>query len=315
MGKANSPKAGVQLPHLESFSRAAELASFTKAAEVLCMTQGAVSQHIQALERELNVPLFRRHAGRVQLTDAGRRLYDYAQRILALHAEARRDLGQSSGEVRGELRIAASTIPAQHFLASLLAEFRKLHPEVHVVANVADSEVVSAMVESGTVSIGLVGVRGSAPWAEYQLFATDRLALVVPSNHRWQKLDSVTIDQIRSEPLVIRETGSGTRACFERAIASRKLTLADFTISMELGNNEAIKDAVFRGLGASVLSVFSVEAELAAGRLHELTLPELDLTRELYALTDQRRAMAAPARAFKQFLASRTPSPGPHESS
>jgi DNA-binding transcriptional LysR family regulator len=288
---------------LETFSRAADLASFTRAAEVLCMTQAAVSQHIQTLERELDVSLFRRHAGRVDLTDAGRRLYDYAQRILALHAEARRELGQiSSGEVHGELRIAASTIPAQHFLTSLLAEFRKPYPLVHVVADVADSEAVSSMVESGRVTIGLVGRRLSVPWADYQLFATDRLALVVPAGHRWQGQEAVTVDQLRVEPLVIREPGSGTRACLERAIATRKLTLADFNVSVELGSNEAIKDAVFRGLGVTVLSIRAVEAELSDARLYEVPIPELDLTRELYVVTDHRRVLPPPARAFKHFL-------------
>lgn len=276
------------------------------------MTQAAVSQHIRALERELDVSLFQRHAGRVDLTDAGRRLYDYAQRILELHADARRELGHVSSELRGELRIAASTIPAQHFLASLLAEFRKPYPQIHVVANVADSEAVSSMVESGKVTIGLVGRRTSVSWADYQQFATDRLALVVPSGHRWERQEFVTVDQLRLEPLVIREPGSGTRACLERAIETQKFTLADFNISVELGNNEAIKDAVFRGLGVTVLSTRAVEMELSNGSLHGVPVPDLDLTRELYVVTDHRRALPAPARAFRHFLLTQTPKGSSH---
>jgi DNA-binding transcriptional LysR family regulator len=298
---------GVLLPHLDTFSRAAEFASFTRAAEALCLTQAAVSQHIRALEHELDVSLFRRHAGRVELTDAGRSLYDYAQQILALHAEARRKLGQLSEEVHGDLRIAASTIPAQHFLTSLLAEFRKLYPQVHVVADVGDSEAVAAMVESSKATLGLVGRKVAVAWAEYRLFATDRLTLVVPSRHRWASQAAVTVEELRAEPLVIREPGSGTRACLERAIAMRRLTLADFNISVELGSNEAIKDAVFRGLGVTVLSIRAVEGELAAGQFHEVTIEGLDLTRELYVVTDHRRALPAPARAFRHFLLTHTP--------
>jgi DNA-binding transcriptional LysR family regulator len=266
------------------------------------MTQGAVSQHIRALERELDVSLFRRHAGRVDLTEAGRRLYDYAQRILSLHAEARRDLGQLSSEVQGELHIAASTIPAQHYLASLLAEFRKPFPQVHVVAEVADSAQVTSMVEAGRAMMGLVGYRISAPWAEYRVFATDRLALVGPVGHRWASQEAVSIDELRSEPLVLRESGSGTRACFDRAIVSQKLTLADFNISMELGNNDSIKDAVLRGLGVTLLSIRTVQGEVSSGRLREFPIPTLDLARELYIITDTRRAIPAPARAFKHFI-------------
>src|SRR6266478_6144517 len=83
----------IEIPHLETFCKAAELLNFTAAAEVLCLTQAAVSQRIKALEEDLGTPLFDRHAGRVTLTTSGRRLYDYAQRILALHREARQELG------------------------------------------------------------------------------------------------------------------------------------------------------------------------------------------------------------------------------
>jgi DNA-binding transcriptional LysR family regulator len=291
-----------QLPHLETFCRAAELASFTRAAETMGLTQAAVSQHIHGLERALKVALFRRQAGRIELTEAGRRLYDYGLRILALHAEARRELGQLSEAIHGELRIAVSTVPAQHFLPQLLAEFRNAHPQVHVVADIADSEAVASMVETGKVGPGLVGQRVPGAWAEYQRFATDRLALVVPSGHHWQGRSAVTVAELRSEPLVIREPGSGTRACLERAIATRKLTLDDFHVSMELGSNEAVKDAVFRGIGVTVLSIRAVEPELAAGRLHEVPIDGLDLTRELYIVTDRRRVLPPPARAFIHFL-------------
>src|SRR5438132_12647873 len=102
-----------ELPSLATFCKAAELLNFTAAADALCLTQAAVSQRIRALEQEAGVPLFDRHAGRVHLTDAGRRLYDYAQRILALHEEARQALGQPPPPLAGELHLAASTVPAE----------------------------------------------------------------------------------------------------------------------------------------------------------------------------------------------------------
>ena len=81
-----------QLPHLETFSKAAELSSFTGAAKALGLTQAAVSQRVQALEKSLGKRLFQRRGGRVLLTEAGKTLYDYAQRILDLHREARREV-------------------------------------------------------------------------------------------------------------------------------------------------------------------------------------------------------------------------------
>jgi DNA-binding transcriptional LysR family regulator len=296
----------VQLPHLQTFSRAAELASFTRAAESLCVTQAAVSQHIRGLERELGVALFHRHGGRVVLTDAGRRLYDYAQRILALHAEARREIGRGTAEVTGELRLGASTVPAEHFLPKLLAEFRALHPRIHIHADVADSEAVLAMVPQGKAALALVGTRLPASWAEYRAFASDRLTLIFPADHRWSGRAEVTLDELRQEPLVMREKGSGTRACFERALATQGMSLADLRVSLELGSNEAIKDAVLRSLGVAVLSVQVVNADLASGKLREALIERLDLTRELYVVFDSRGILPPPARAFLAFLATQS---------
>src|SRR5436190_7647427 len=98
-----------ELPHLDTFAEAAERASFTAAARALSLTQAAVSQRVQALERAVGVPLFRRAGGRVELTDAGRRLPDYTRRILDLHAEALREVAGRDTPVEGELALAASS--------------------------------------------------------------------------------------------------------------------------------------------------------------------------------------------------------------
>src|SRR4051812_17256237 len=102
---------GMQLPHLETFAEAAERASFTAAAKALELTQAAVSQRIQALEQFLGVPLFERQGGRVLLTEAGHRLHDYAQRILALHRQAIAEVTGRPAALTGELFLAASSVP------------------------------------------------------------------------------------------------------------------------------------------------------------------------------------------------------------
>ncbi len=121
------PKTG-PIPHLETFCKAAELASFTQAADALGLTQAAVSQHVRFLEKELGVPLFHRRAGRVELADAGRLLYDHARRILDLHDEARAALGLATPGPSGEVRLAASTIPAECLLPELLGASGPLTP-------------------------------------------------------------------------------------------------------------------------------------------------------------------------------------------
>jgi DNA-binding transcriptional LysR family regulator len=159
------------------------------------------------------------------------------------------------------------------------------------VADVGDSETVVAAVEHGKATLGIASRRVAAPWAEYQLFATDRLVLVVPPEHAWKKLRRVTVEQLRTEPIILREPGSGTRACLERALATRNLTLADLKVCLEVGSNDAVKDAVSRRLGVAVLSIRAVQPEISVGRLHEVPIEGVDLTRELYIVTDHVAAL------------------------
>jgi DNA-binding transcriptional LysR family regulator len=287
-----------ELPHLETFCKAAELLNFTAAADALCLTQAAVSQRIKALEQQVGTALFERHAGRISLTEPGKRLYDYAQQILALHEKALAELGRPAPDVAGDLALAASTVPAEHLLPAILQEFQKRYPKVHVVATVADSSAVLSAVEEGRVSLGLVGRPGPAAWAESKPFARDRLVLVVPPDHRWLGQKRVTLAELKTEPLVLREPGSGSRACLEEAAQKQGLALADFHVSLELGSNEAIKEAVLRGAGVALLSAFAVNHDLENGRLSSVAVADLEMARDFYVVTARRRALSPAARAF-----------------
>jgi DNA-binding transcriptional LysR family regulator len=294
--------AAEQLPHLETFIRAAEQSSFTAAAKVLGLTQAAVSQRIHVLEQELGVPLFIRQGGRVLLTDAGRRLHEYAQRILELHRQAREQVGGQAVPLSGELSLAASSIPGEHLLPALLAAFGKQHPHIQVKAAVTDSQVVLEQVEQGLVHLGLVGRKGDSPHLEYRCFACDTLVLVVPAGHAWSQRESVSLEDLGCQPLVLREAGSGSRWCLEQALSRAGKSLRDLRIAVELGSNEGIKEAVLRGMGAAVLSDQAVQKEVQAGQLHALQVTGLPLQRKMFAVWDRRRALPIPARLFLDLL-------------
>jgi DNA-binding transcriptional LysR family regulator len=292
-----------QLPHLGTFSKAAELSSFTAAAKVLGLTQAAVSQRIQALERVLDVPLFHRQGGRVLLTEAGQRLYEYSERILALHREACQEIaGQQRPPISGNLSLGASTIPGEHLLPALLSIFHERFSRIRVKAEISDSMNVIAQVERGQVSLGLVGRKTDSPHLEFHHFATDRMVLVVPLSHPWSRRRRVSFKQLCNQPLVLREAGSGLRHCFEKELARLGKSLGDLHIALELGSNEAIKEAVLRGLGLAVLSSYAVEKELRAGQLIALKVTDLHCDRELFVVWDRRRVLPAPARTFRFFL-------------
>jgi DNA-binding transcriptional LysR family regulator len=296
-----------QLPHLETFAKAAELSSFTAAARALGLTQAAVSQRVQALEQALGVPLFRRQGGRVLLTEAGRRLYPYTQRIVALHQEARQAVTGRPAPLVGELVLAASSVPGEHLLPDLLSRFRAGHPHVQVRATVADSQQVLHQVEHGQAHLGLVGGKSDSPHLEFRCFACDRLVLVVPAAHAWGRRKRVPLEQLAEQPLILREAGSGSRWCLERALGKAGQSLRDLNVALELGSNEAIKEAVQRGLGLAVLSTHAVQDELRTGKLHALQVTGLPLVRDMFVVWDRRRVLPIPARLFLDLL---EPCPG-----
>jgi DNA-binding transcriptional LysR family regulator len=302
MADRSVPSAPRELPHLATFARAAERGSFTDAAADLGVTQAAVSQRIAALEKELQLALFNRRAGRIALTEAGKRLYDLACRILALHEEARECLGGIPQCVSGDLPIAASSVPAECYLPALLASFRAKFPEVHVRASVGDSSSVMKEVTKGLASLGLVGQKAENPSLESEPIGTDALDLILAPGHPLAGRKSISLAVLAREPLIIRESGSGTRCALRKGLERAGSSLDEMTISLEMGSNATIKDAVKRGLGVSFVSRSTVERELSSGELVTVRVRGLVLTRYLYAVYHRRRPLSPASSAFLHFL-------------
>src|SRR5262245_1846427 len=213
MSELSPPPGRRELPHLATFTRAAERGSFTEAAADLGVTQAAVSQRIAALERELRVSLFDRRAGRIALTDAGERLYELARRILELHEEARAGLGGFHASISGDLPIAASSVPAECYLPALLASFREKFPDVHVRASVGDSSSVMKEVTKGLAALGLVGQKADKPSLESEAIGTDTLALILSPGHPLAGRKSISLAVLARVSVSVRKgaTFSGQR--------------------------------------------------------------------------------------------------------
>ncbi len=291
-----------ELPHLSTFVRAAEQGSFTAAASQLGITQAAVSQRIAVLEKELRVSLFDRKAGSIALTESGRRLYDYARQILDLHEQARMNLGCFHPPVSGDLPIAASSVPGEYFLPPLLSAFHAEHPDVHVRATVSDSGLVLKDIEKGRATLGLVGEKTENPNLEYRTIGSDCLVLIVPATHPAVGRKTVSLRALKSERLIIREPGSGSRCALEKGLARAGTSLAALNVTLELGSNAAIKDAVRRGLGVAFLSQLAVSKELGSNELQTVAVKGLDLGRDFYLVFDRRRPLPPAAAAFLHFL-------------
>jgi DNA-binding transcriptional LysR family regulator len=309
--RSNSPGPR-ELPHLVTFARAAERGSFTDAAADLGVTQAAVSQRIAVLEKELRVSLFDRRAGRITLTEAGERLYELARKILDLHEVAIASLGGSPSSIAGVLPIAASSVPAECYLPSLLSSFRDKYPKVHVRASVSDSGSVMNEIAKGIAALGLVGRKAEKPSLESEPIGTDTLALILAPDHPLASRKTISLAVLSREPLILREPGSGTRCALKKGLERAGTSLDAMTVSLEVGSNAAIKDAVRRGLGASFMSLSIIGRELAAGELVSVRVRGLALTRDLYAVHHRRRPLSPAAAAFLHFLKANPLKPNRH---
>ena len=257
---------------LQVFHTVARLLSFTKAAESLHMTQPAVTFQVRQLEEQFNTRLFDRTHNRISLTEAGQRVYEYADRIFELYAEMENAVRDMTGEISGMLVIGASTTIAEYMLPSLLGDFKKQYPDINVHLKVSNSDGIVSMVENNDIDLGVV----EAPVMNKNLVVEecrkDRLVAIVPPQHALASQQSVAVKELLENAYIAREEGSGTREVIQEYLAELGLPASDVHVSMELGSPEAIKGAVEAGMGISIVSEVTIHKELQLGSLVALEL-------------------------------------------
>jgi len=292
----------VDLRQLEIFVKVAEFGSFSKAAEALYLTQPTVSEHIRTLEDEVGVRLLDRLGRGAAITRAGQLLLSYAQRMLALSREARQAMDGFQGRMSGELLIGASTIPGEYVLPAMIGRFKEKYPDISITLLIGDSQTAVDWVAEGRAELGVVGARLSHRGVDYKELMPDEVVVVVPGTHPWQGRKQIALEELRSEPLLIRERGSGTRAALEGALAEAGMDLGSFRIVGEMGSTQAIKQAVKAGVGVSLVSKRAVEEECKSGLLWCLRVKDLKVTRSFHLATHKERSRSPLAEAFRLFL-------------
>jgi DNA-binding transcriptional LysR family regulator len=262
---------------LQVFHTVARLLSFTKAAEALHMTQPAVTFQVRQLEEQFNTRLFDRTHNRISLTEAGKRVYEYAHRIFDLYSEMDNAIREMTGDVSGVLMIGASTTIAEYMLPALLGDFKKKYPDVNVQLKVSNSDGIVHMVENNVIDLGVVESPVLNKNLVVDVCRIDQLVAVVSPQHPLAENESVRLEALLEYPYICREEGSGTREVIEDYMNEMGIHESQIHLSMELGSPESIKGAVEAGMGVSIVSFATVQKELKLGTLVVLTLePSLD---------------------------------------
>jgi DNA-binding transcriptional LysR family regulator len=289
---------------LQAFCAVVEKKSFSQAAEQLGVTQPAVSLQVRALEERLGQTLLDRSGRRVEPTEAGRRLYRSAQRMLALEEQLMEEVAADDGRLAGTLSIGASTGPGAHLVPLLLCEFQREHPDLHVALSIWDTQMVIDRVADRQLEVGVVGALRRHRSLEFEPLVRDQIVLAVPPGHPAAG-GTISVEDLKQETLIVMQEGAGVRQVVEEELRRAGLRLRGVEPKLELGLQESIKSAVAGGYGVSFISKTAIEGELAAGRLAAAQVEGIEPARQIYLVRARGRSMTRAAEAFVEFAKER----------
>ena len=273
---------------LQVFHTVAGVLSFTKAAEILHMTQPAVTHQVRQLEQELNARLFDRSNNKINLTEAGAQVLQYADRIIDLYGQMSESVKALTGDRAGLVTVGASTTIAEYMLPGLLGDFRRNFPDVQIRLRVANTDAIVSLVADNSIDLGIVEGEVDNQLLRVERCQQDELHLVLPLGHPLAIETSVKAVQLTAYPFIHREDGSGTRSVIERYLREQGVDANALNCPFELGSTEAIKGAVQAGMGISMVSGVTVARELALGQLATRPL-EPPLLRPIYFVRQRQK--------------------------
>jgi DNA-binding transcriptional LysR family regulator len=289
---------------LQAFCAVVERKSFSQAAEKLGVTQPAVSLQVRALEQRLGQTLLDRSGRRVEPTEAGRRLYRSAQRMLALEEQLLQEVSSDQVGLHGTFTIGASTGPGAHLVPLLLCEFQREHEDLHVALSIWDTQTVIDRVAERELELGVVGALRRHRSLEFEPLVRDEIVLAVPPDHRAAG-GRLSVDELKEENLIVMQEGAGVRQVVEGELRRAGLRLRGVEPKLELGLQESIKSAVAAGYGVAFISRTAIEGELKAGTIAAAGVEGLEPARQIYVVRARGRASTHAAEAFLSFARDR----------
>ncbi|MGD8569129.1 MAG: LysR family transcriptional regulator [Gammaproteobacteria bacterium] len=286
------------LRQLEILDAVARCGSFSAASAELHLSQPAVSMQIKQLEGILGLPLFEHMGKQIHLTEAGRDTLQAGRNIARELANLEQTLAEKQGLEGGTLTVSAAST-ASVFAARMMALFRDQHPDVHISLNVVNRENLLSHLTENTIDLALMGKPPEGYDLAAQPFLENPLVVIAATNHPLANAKNIPLAQLMEQPLIGRESGSGTRGALENFLAEHDYA---YKAAMEMNKNEAIKQAVEAGLGLGVVSLHTVQAELASGQLCVLDVQGFPLKRQWYLVQRQGKRPSSAAQAFRELV-------------
>lgn len=286
------------LHQLKVFEATARHGSFTRAAEELFLTQPTVSMQVKQLTKAIGLPLFEQVGKRLYLTDAGRELFATCQEIFTKLEQLEMTVADLKGMKQGKLRLAVITT-TKYFMPRLLGPFCQKYPGIDVSLTVTNHERVIDRLANNQDDLYVMSQLPDNLDIISHPFLDNPLVVVAPSNHPLAGEKFVSLKRLAEETFIMREPGSGTRRAFQKLLDEQNLSVK---VRLELGSNEAIKQAIAGGLGLSVLSRHTLTVD--SGELTILDVEGFPIQREWYIVHLAGKQLSVVANTFFDYLQS-----------
>ena len=286
------------LHQLKVFEAAARNGSFTRAAEELFLTQPTVSMQVKQLTKAVGLPLFEQVGKRLYLTEAGRELFATCREIFEKLAQFEMTVADLKGLKQGRLRLAVITT-AKYFVPRLLGPFCQLYPGIDIALQVTNHSGIVDRLKENLDDLYIMSQLPEHLDIGFQPFLENPLVVLAPANHPLAGEKNISLQQLSEEPFILREPGSGTRTAVQKLFDEQGIKLK---VKLELGSNEAIKQAIAGGLGISVLSRHTIIPESANPELTVLDVEYFPIERNWYMVYPAGKQMSVVARTYFDYL-------------
>lgn len=286
------------LHQLQIFEAIAQYGSFTRAAEEMFLTQPTISQQMKQLTKAMGVPLYEQVGKRIYLTDAGKAVLNVSRDISQRFSELEMTLADIKGLKQGNLRLAAITT-AKYFVPRILGTFRQRYPGINISLQIANRQQILDRLANNLDDLYFIGQPPEELDINLRHFLDNPLVVIAPRNHPLAQEKHISLERLAEEPLIMREPGSGTRMAVEDFFAENRLQMR---VEMEIGSNEAIKQAIVGGLGLSILSRHSLALEGSQGPLVVLDVEGFPIQKHWYVIYPGSKQLSIVAQAFLEYL-------------
>ncbi|MBD2440745.1 LysR family transcriptional regulator [Nostoc sp. FACHB-110] len=284
------------LHQLKVFEAAARHGSFTRAAEELFLTQPTVSMQIKQLTKSVGLPLFEQVGKRLYLTEAGRELFATCRQIFETIAQFEMKVADLKGLKQGQLRLAVITT-AKYFIPRLLGPFCQRYPGIDISLQVTNHEKIIERMMNNLDDLYIMSQVPEHLDVNCEPFLDNPLVVFAPVNHRLAKEKNIPIQELNDEPFIMREPGSGTRRAVQALLEEHNVRV---NVKLELGSNEAIKQAIAGGLGISVLSRHTLLSD--ASEFSILDVQHFPIKRAWYMVYPAGKQLSIVARTYYEYL-------------